>query len=127
MKVSYNPPGNRHKYQVLRTLSMPWLFLDDIVLFAQKAPKQKVPHHGGGIWSSIILVLELAVLFVFIAVAYYVVAKIKKGIHEKNKSYSEHLKEFQESHEEGEISRDEFQKIRKHLANKITQEVKDGE
>ena len=106
---------------------MSWIFLNNIVLFAQKTPKQKVSHQGDGMWSAIILILELAVLFVLIAVAYYVVKKIKNGIHEKNKSYSEHLTEFQEAQEDGEITKDEFQKIRNHLANKITQETKDGE
>ncbi|MCL2349759.1 MAG: hypothetical protein FWC50_16030 [Planctomycetaceae bacterium] len=106
---------------------MPLPFLYNVVLFAQKIPKKKVSHQGDEMWSTIILIFELTILFVLVAIAYYIVAKIKKGIHEKNKSYSEHLTEFQGAHEEGEITRDEFQKIRKHLAGKIAQETKEKE
>ena len=72
------------------------------------------------------LVLWIAVLAVMIAIAYYVIEKIRPKPAQKEPRASQWLSKFRELHSEGELSDEEFRTIKTNLAAQLQDELNDN-
>ena len=76
--------------------------------------------------TVVMLVLGAGIIAILSVIAYYVGSRLRKGALEQEKppTLSDHLKTFQEAAEEGNMSAKEYAIVKKHLAQKIMDEVK---
>jgi uncharacterized membrane protein len=74
-----------------------------------------------------LLVLWLAVLAILVAVAAYVITKVRSQPIQNERSASELLSKFRESHCRGELSDAEFRTIRTTLAAQVQEELRDDD
>jgi uncharacterized membrane protein len=83
----------------------------------------------GHIWDSTAgaLILWLAVLAVLVAVAGYVIGKIRPGPVQEEPIASYWLTKYRELHAQGVLTDKEFQTIKSVLAKQFQQELKDQE
>jgi uncharacterized membrane protein len=72
------------------------------------------------------LILWVTVLAVLIAVAYYLLRKIRAKTVQQEPEASELLSKFRELHSEGELSDEEFRTIKTTLSAKLRRELKDS-
>jgi len=63
---------------------------------------------------------------ILIAIAYYVIGRIKEEINEEIPTQEENLVEFDRMRNEGYLENDEFQEVKKNLAPKIVKRTTDG-
>jgi uncharacterized membrane protein len=80
------------------------------------------------VWSSEpeSLVLWLSVLAALIAVAFYVIRKIRPKTVQSEPRASEMLSKFRDLHSEGELSDEEFRTIKTTLATQLQKELNDS-
>jgi hypothetical protein len=71
-------------------------------------------------------VVWLSVLAVLIAVAVYVIGKVRSSAIQKEPTASNLLSKFRESHCRGDLSDEEFRTIKTTLATQLQQEIKDS-
>ena len=100
--------------------------LTSIVLFAQRAAMYKKPRGAFDMNTVITLVIGAGIIAVVSVIAYYVGSRLRKGALEREKppTASDHLKTFQEATDEGNMSIAEYAIVKKHLSQKIMDEVK---
>ena len=84
---------------------------------------------GGGMerfWESWpeLTVLWLAVLAILVAVAWYVIEKIRPKTVQKERKASQWLSKFRDLHTQGELSDEEFRTIKTTLAAQLQDELK---
>jgi len=93
-------------------------------LFAQRAAPKK-PGGAFDMNTVIMLILGAGIIAILSVIAYYVGSRLRKGALEREKppSLSDHLKTFQEAAEEGNMSAQEYAVVKKHLSQKIMDEV----
>jgi len=99
--------------------------LTHFALFAQRP----VPKKTGGAFDMntvLMLILGAGVIAILSVIAYYIASRLRKGALEREKppSMSDHLKAFQDATEEGNMSVKEYAVVKKYLARKIMDEVK---
>jgi uncharacterized membrane protein len=75
---------------------------------------------GGPLAEVVIL---LAVAAALVAVGFYVIARVRAGIHRKEPPASEWLTNFKELHAQGELSDEEYRTIKAMLAERFQQEI----
>ncbi|MCL2305146.1 MAG: hypothetical protein FWC43_07365 [Planctomycetaceae bacterium] len=63
---------------------------------------------------------------ILIAIAYYVIGRIKDEMDEEIPTPEENLVEFDRMRDEGHLENDEFQEVKKSLAPKIRRQMADG-
>lgn len=68
------------------------------------------------------LVELFAVLAVMIAVAVYIVTKVRAGLRDSDNDASDMLTKFREIHAKGDLSDEEFRTIKTHLADQLQDE-----
>ena len=73
------------------------------------------------------LILWIAVFLILLAVATYVVLKIRGEALQNEPPASELLSKFRELHGEGDLSHEEFRTIKTTLAEQLQMELKDNE
>ena len=73
------------------------------------------------------LVFWLAVLAILVAIAYYVIEKIRPKTLQKERQASQWLSKFRELHSRGELSDEEFRTIKTNLAAQLQDELSDNE
>ena len=105
--------------------TFPFLVSPDFCLFAQRS----VPKKSSGtidMYSVIMIILGVAVIAVVVAVAYYIGSHLRKSALERDKppKMSDYLVTFREATDEGKMTAVEFAAVKKHLAGKIMDEVK---
>jgi len=71
------------------------------------------------------LLLWITVLAILLAVAWYVIGKIRPKPIQKERSASEWLSKYRELHSQGKLSDEEFRTIKTTLASQIHDESKD--
>jgi len=94
-------------------------------LFAQRP----VPKKTGGAFDMntvLMLILGVGIVAILSVIAYYVGSHLRKGAlkREKPPTMSDHLKAFQEATDEGNMTTQEYAIVKKHLAQKIMDEVR---
>ena len=72
------------------------------------------------------LVLWMAVLAILVAIAWYLIGKIRPKSVQKERSASEWLSKCRESHFRGELSDEEFRTIKTNLATQLQEELNDN-
>jgi len=72
------------------------------------------------------LVLAIAGLAILVAVAWYVITKIRPKTVQKERGANELLSKFRELHSRGELSDEEFRTIKTNLATQLQDELKDN-
>ena len=104
---------------------MDFTLFQDFCLFAQRVATKK---SGGALDmnSVTMIILGAAVVAVVAVIAYYIGSNLRKSAlnREKTSSMSDHLAAFREATDEGSMTAAEFAAIKKHLAQKIMDEVK---
>jgi hypothetical protein len=94
-------------------------------LFAQRSAPKKL---GGAIDmnSVTMIILGAAIVAAVAVIAYYIGSNLRKTALDKEKplSLSDHLAAFREASDDGSMTAAEFAAIKKHLAQKIMDEVK---
>ena len=73
------------------------------------------------------LVVRLAVLAILVAIAYYVIGKIRAESVQQEPGASELLSKFRDLHSQGDLSETEFRTIKTTLAARLQDELKDDE
>jgi uncharacterized membrane protein len=73
------------------------------------------------------LVCWLAVLAILVAIAYYVIGKIRAESVQQEPGASELLSKFRDLHSQGDLEEAEFRTIRTTLAARLQDELKDDE
>lgn len=73
------------------------------------------------------LVGWLAVLAILVAIAYYVIGKIRAEVVQQEPGASELLSKFRDLHSQGDLDEAEFRTIRTTLAARLQDELKDDE
>ena len=73
------------------------------------------------------LVVWLAVLAILVAIAYYVIGKIRAESVQQEPGASELLSKFRDLHSQGDLSETEFRTIKTTLAARLQDELKDDE
>ena len=99
--------------------------LPHFVLFAQRTSPKK-PGGAFDMNTVIMLILGAGIIAILSVIAYYVGSRLRKGALEREQPppLSDHLKTFQEATEEGNMSAKEYALVKRHLAQKIMDEVK---
>ena len=87
---------------------------------------------GGGMerfWEAGLdaLILWIAILAALVAVAYYVIEKIRPKTVQKERKTSQWLSKCRELHSQGELSDEEFRTIKTNLAAELQDELKDND
>jgi uncharacterized membrane protein len=72
------------------------------------------------------LILAVAVLAVLVAVAYYVIGKIRPKSVQKELSASEWLSKYRELHSRGKLTDEEYRTIKTKLAEQLQDELNDS-
>ena len=72
------------------------------------------------------LVLAFALLAMLVAIACYVIGKIRPKSIQKELSASEWLSKYRELHSKGELSDEEYRTIKTKLAERLQDELKDN-
>jgi uncharacterized membrane protein len=67
-----------------------------------------------------------AVVFVLLAIGYYVVTKIRPEPEKKEPQASQWLSKYREMHSQGELSDEEFREIKTKLAEQLQDELNDN-
>lgn len=73
------------------------------------------------------LVVWIALLAIALAVAYYVISKIRPGPAQRELPTSELLSKFRDLHSRGVLSDEEFRTIKTTLAGELQKELNDNE
>ncbi len=73
------------------------------------------------------LVLWLAVLAAMVAVAWYIVSKIRPGSEKKEPTASQWLSKYRDLHSQGGLSDEEFRTIKTTLATQLQEELRDSD
>jgi len=73
------------------------------------------------------LVLWIATLAILVAIAYYVLGKIRPGTVQKEPRASQWLSKFRDLHSRGELSDEEFRTIKTTLATQLKDELNDND
>jgi len=71
------------------------------------------------------LIVWVTVLAMLLAVAYYVIDKVRKAPSQSEPTASELISKFRDLHSRGELSDEEFRTIRTTLAAQMQEELKD--
>jgi uncharacterized membrane protein len=72
------------------------------------------------------LVIWAALLGIAVAVAYYVIGKVRTPPAQREPTASELMSKFRESHSQGGLSDEEFRTIKTTLAGRMQEELKDN-
>ena len=72
------------------------------------------------------LILSIAVLAVLVAIAWYVIGKIRPKSVQKELSASEWLSKYRELHSRGELTNEEYRTIKTKLAEQLQDELNDN-
>ena len=72
------------------------------------------------------LILWITVLAIGLAVAFYVIDKVRKAPSQSEPTASELMSKFRDLHSRGELSDEEFRTIRTTLADQLQEELKDN-
>ncbi len=103
---------------------MPWQgILDGSVLWA--AERGPIARLWDAAWSDR-LVLGLAILAALLAVAAYIVAKIRAEPAKKEPQASQWLSKYSDLHSKGGLSDEEFRTIKTKLAEQLQDELNDN-
>ena len=73
------------------------------------------------------LVLGIAILAILVAIAYYVIKKIRPKPVQKEPKASQWLSKFRELHSQGKLSDEEFRTIKTALAAQLQEELRDND
>jgi len=72
-------------------------------------------------------VIWLTVLAMFIAVAYYVLARMRQEVRSQEPGSSDLMSRFRELHDQGAIDSEEYKSIKSRLQNRLQEELSDSE
>jgi len=73
------------------------------------------------------VVFLFAVTGVLIAIGIFIISKFRAGINEREPDSSEHLTEFRELFDRGELDEDEYKTIKATLTTRLQKELKQGD
>jgi uncharacterized membrane protein len=98
-----------------------------LITEAEQATEREIAGDGG-FWSvgPESLILWIAVLAALIAVAVYVILKIRSKTLQNEPHASELLSKFRDLHSQGELSDEEFRTIKTTLSAELQKELKDS-
>ena len=97
------------------------------LLFAQRnATPPRKTNASLDMYAVTMIIIGTAVLAVLGVIAYYVISNLRKNIKESEQppSMSDHLATFQEARADGNMTAQEYDRVKAHLSKKILREVR---